>query len=111
MRLEKRCSQYLPSLVRENLQTLYWLKVTSLDRNQNFRMVPNLKELGIYIEGELLSGCVESLVHLRLLEKLKIEIGRVEQFYRPTAFPSKPFPSKLKKLTFHIHIFLGMRWA
>ncbi|XP_031103620.1 putative late blight resistance protein homolog R1B-14 [Ipomoea triloba] len=96
LRLEKRCSQYLPSLVRENLQTLYWLKVTSLDRNQNFRMVPNLKELGIYIEGELLSGCVESLVHLRLLEKLKIEIGRVEQFYLPTAFPSK-----LKKLTLH----------
>nr|GMD46044.1 putative late blight resistance protein homolog R1B-17 [Ipomoea batatas] len=59
-------------------------------------MVPNLKELGIYIEGELLSGCVESLVHLRLLEKLKIEIGRVEQFYLPTAFPSK-----LKKLTLH----------
>nr|GMD46042.1 putative late blight resistance protein homolog R1B-17 [Ipomoea batatas] len=58
-------------------------------------MVPNLKELGIYIEGELLPGCVESLVHLHLLEKLKFEIGRVEQFYLPTAFPSN-----LKKLTF-----------
>ncbi|XP_031102319.1 putative late blight resistance protein homolog R1A-3 [Ipomoea triloba] len=95
LRLQKKCSQYLPSMVQKNLQTLYWLKVSSLDQNPNFRMVPNLKELGIYIEGELLPGCVESLVHLHLLEKLKFEIGRVEQFYLPTAFPSN-----LKKLTF-----------
>ncbi|XP_019177629.1 PREDICTED: putative late blight resistance protein homolog R1A-3 [Ipomoea nil] len=95
LRLQKRCSQYLPSMVQKNLQTLYWLKVSSLDQNPNFRMVPNLKELGIYIEGELLPGYVESLVHLHLLEKLKFEIGRVEQFYLPTAFPSN-----LKKLTF-----------
>ncbi|XP_019177633.1 PREDICTED: putative late blight resistance protein homolog R1B-17 [Ipomoea nil] len=95
LRLEKRCSQYLPSVVRENLQTLYWLKVTSLERKPNFRMVPNLKELGIYIEGGLLPGCVDSLVHLHLLEKLKFEIGRVERFCLPTAFPSN-----LKKLTF-----------
>nr|GMD08106.1 putative late blight resistance protein homolog R1B-17 [Ipomoea batatas] len=63
-------------------------------------MAPNLKELRIYIEGELLPGCVESLVHLHLLEKLKFEIGRVEQFYLPNAFPSN-----LKKLTFH-HTYL-----
>nr|GME07733.1 putative late blight resistance protein homolog R1B-17 [Ipomoea batatas] len=100
LHLEKRCSQYLPSVVRENLQTLYWLKVTSLERKPDFRMAPNLKELGIYIEGELLPGYVESLVHLHLLEKLKFEIGRVEQFYLPNAFPSN-----LKKLTFH-HTYL-----
>ncbi|XP_019177643.1 PREDICTED: putative late blight resistance protein homolog R1B-14 [Ipomoea nil] len=94
LRLEKRCSQYLPSMVRENLHTLYWLKVTSSDQNPNFRVVPNLKELGIYVEGELLPGCLKSLVHLHLLEKLKFEIGRVERFYLPTAFPSN-----LKKLT------------
>nr|GMD41400.1 putative late blight resistance protein homolog R1B-17 [Ipomoea batatas] len=94
LRLEKRCSQYLPSMDRENLQTLYWLKVTSSNQNPNFIVVPNLKELGIYVEGELLPGCLERLVHLHLLEKLKFEIGRVEQFYLPTAFPSN-----LKKLT------------
>ncbi|XP_019177634.1 PREDICTED: putative late blight resistance protein homolog R1B-17 [Ipomoea nil] len=87
LRLEKRCSQYLPSMVRENLHTLYWLKVTSSDQNPNFRMVPNLKELGIYVEGELFPGCLKSLVHLHVLEKLKFEIGRVERFYLPTAFP------------------------
>ncbi|XP_031102873.1 putative late blight resistance protein homolog R1B-14 [Ipomoea triloba] len=94
LHLQKRCSQYLPSKDRKNLQTLYWLKVTSADRNPNFKMVPNLKELGIYVEGELLSGCLESLVHLPLLEKLKFRIGRVDRFCLPTGFPSK-----LKKLT------------
>ncbi|XP_019177628.1 PREDICTED: putative late blight resistance protein homolog R1B-14 isoform X2 [Ipomoea nil] len=94
LRLQKRCSQYLPSETRKNLQTLYWLKVTSSDRNPNFGMVPNLKELGIYIEGELVSGCLENLVDLDLLEKLKFRIGRVERFCLPTSFPSK-----LKKLT------------
>nr|GMD48943.1 putative late blight resistance protein homolog R1B-17 [Ipomoea batatas] len=94
LHLQNRCSQYLPSKERENLQTLYWLKVTSADRNPNFKMVPNLKELGIYVEGELLSGCLESLVQLHLLEKLKFRIGRVDRFCLPTSFPSK-----LKKLT------------
>nr|GMD41399.1 putative late blight resistance protein homolog R1B-17 [Ipomoea batatas]GMD46045.1 putative late blight resistance protein homolog R1B-17 [Ipomoea batatas] len=94
LHLQKRCSQYLPSMVQENLQTLYWLKVTSSDRSPNFTMVPNLKELGIYVEGELLSSCLESLVHLHLLEKLKFRIGRVDRFCLPTGFPSK-----LKKLT------------
>nr|GMD47725.1 putative late blight resistance protein homolog R1A-10 isoform X2 [Ipomoea batatas] len=57
-------------------------------------MFPQLKELGIYIEGELVHGCLESLVHLHLLEKLKVEIGRVERFYLPTSFPPN-----LKQLT------------
>nr|GMD44265.1 putative late blight resistance protein homolog R1B-17 [Ipomoea batatas] len=95
LRLEKRCSQYLPSMVRENLQTRYWLKVSSSNQNPNFRMVPNLKELGIYIEGKLVPSCLKRFVNLHQLEKLKFEIGRVERFYLPTAFPSN-----LKKLTF-----------
>nr|GME11370.1 putative late blight resistance protein homolog R1B-17 [Ipomoea batatas] len=57
-------------------------------------MFPQLKELGIYIEGELVHGCLESLVHLHLLEKLKVEIRRVEHFYLPTSFPLN-----LKQLT------------
>ncbi|XP_031102040.1 putative late blight resistance protein homolog R1A-3 [Ipomoea triloba] len=94
LHVDKRCSQYLPRLVKKNLQTLYWLKVASLDKKPNFRMVPNLKELGIYIEGQLAPSYLGSLVHLHLLEKLKFEVGRVERFYLPIGFPPN-----LKKLT------------
>nr|GMD44269.1 putative late blight resistance protein homolog R1C-3 isoform X2 [Ipomoea batatas] len=75
-------------------KTLYWLKVASSDENPNFRMVPNLMELGIYIEGQLAPSHLGSLVHLHLLEKLKFEVGRVERFCLPTGFPPN-----LKKLT------------
>nr|GLL29667.1 putative late blight resistance protein homolog R1C-3 isoform X1 [Ipomoea trifida] len=94
LHIDKRCSQYLPCLVKKNLQTLYWLKVASSDVNPNFRMVPNLMELGIYIEGQLAPSYLGSLVHLHLLEKLKFELGRVERFCLPTGFPPN-----LKKLT------------
>nr|GMD42645.1 putative late blight resistance protein homolog R1B-17 [Ipomoea batatas] len=95
LRVDKRCSQYLPCLVKENLQTLYWLKIASSDDEKpNFKMVPNLKELGIYIEGQLELSYLESLVYLHRLEKLKVEVGRVESFCLPTGFPPN-----LKKLT------------
>ncbi|XP_031104029.1 putative late blight resistance protein homolog R1C-3 [Ipomoea triloba] len=95
LHVDKRCSQYLPCLVKENLQTFYWLKIVSSDdEKQNFRMVPNLKELGIYIEGQLEPSYLESLVYLHRLEKLKVEVGRVERFCLPTGFPPN-----LKKLT------------
>nr|GLL38138.1 putative late blight resistance protein homolog R1C-3 isoform X2 [Ipomoea trifida] len=96
LHVDKRCSQYLPCLVQKNLQTLYWLKVASSNKKPNFRMVPNLKELGIYIEGQLAPRYLGSLVYLHLLEKLKLkfEVGRVERFYLPTGFPLN-----LKKLT------------
>lgn len=57
-------------------------------------MVPNVKELEIYVEGELVQDCFESLLHLHLLEKLKFEIGKVERFYLPISFPPN-----LKRLT------------
>ncbi|XP_019157680.1 PREDICTED: probable disease resistance protein At1g59620 [Ipomoea nil] len=94
LRVDKRCSQYLPCFVQENLQTLHWLKVASFDQKTNFRIVPNLKELGIYIEGQLAPSYLKTLVYLHQLEKLKFEIGRVERFYLPTGFPPN-----LKKLT------------
>nr|GMD44268.1 putative late blight resistance protein homolog R1C-3 isoform X1 [Ipomoea batatas] len=94
LHVDKRCSEYLPCLVKNNLQTLYWLKVASSDEKPNFRMVPNLRELGIFIEGQLAPSYLGSLVYLRLLEKLKFEVGRVERFYLPTGFPPN-----LKKLT------------
>nr|GLL37609.1 putative late blight resistance protein homolog R1C-3 isoform X1 [Ipomoea trifida] len=94
LHVDKRCSEYLPCLVKKNLQTLYWLKVASSDEKPNFRMVPNLRELGIFIEGQLAPSYLGSLVYLRLLEKLKFEVGRVERFYLPTGFPPN-----LKKLT------------
>nr|GMD48945.1 putative late blight resistance protein homolog R1B-17 [Ipomoea batatas] len=94
LHIDKRCSQYLPCLVKKNLQTLYWLKVASFDEKPNFGMVPNLMELGIYIEGQLAPSYLGSLVYLHLLEKLKFEVGRVERFYLPIGFPPN-----LKKLT------------
>nr|GMD21266.1 putative late blight resistance protein homolog R1B-17 [Ipomoea batatas] len=50
LHLERKSSQCLSSLVRGNLLTLYWLRVGSLYERPNFRVVPNLKELGIYVE-------------------------------------------------------------
>nr|GLL38139.1 putative late blight resistance protein homolog R1B-12 [Ipomoea trifida] len=94
LHVDKRCSQYLPCLVKNDLQSLYWLKVASSDQKPNFGIVPNLMELGIYIEGQLAPSHLESLVHLHLLEKLKFEVGRVERFCLPTGFPPN-----LKKLT------------
>nr|GMD48698.1 putative late blight resistance protein homolog R1B-17 [Ipomoea batatas] len=94
LHVDKRCSQYLPCLVKKDLQTLYWLKVASFHKKPNFRFVPNLKELGIYIEGQLAPSYLGSLVYLHLLEKLKFEVGRVECFYLPIGFPPN-----LKKLT------------
>ncbi|XP_031102036.1 putative late blight resistance protein homolog R1C-3 [Ipomoea triloba] len=72
LHVDKRCSQYLPCLVKKDLQTLYWLKVANSDEKPNFRMVPNLMELGIYIEGQLAPSHLGSLVYLHLLEKLKL---------------------------------------
>nr|GMD41407.1 putative late blight resistance protein homolog R1B-17 [Ipomoea batatas] len=94
LHVDKRCSQYLPCFVKKDLQTLYWLKVASFDEKPNFGMVPNLRELGIFIEGQLAPSYLGSLVYLHLLEKLKFEVGRVERFYLPTGFPPN-----LKKLT------------
>ncbi|XP_019157639.1 PREDICTED: putative late blight resistance protein homolog R1A-10 [Ipomoea nil] len=94
LHVDKRCSQYLPCLVKKDLQTLYWLKVASSDDKPNFGMVPNLRELGIFIEGQLAPSYLGSLVYLHLLEKLKFEVGRVERFNLPTGFPPN-----LKKLT------------
>nr|GMD08508.1 putative late blight resistance protein homolog R1A-10 isoform X1 [Ipomoea batatas] len=86
---DKGSSSYLPNLVQENLQTLSWFKVTGKDsRTTNFTKVPNLKELGIYIEGEVLPNALDSLAQLHQLEKLKVKMGRVERFNLPNCFPS-----------------------
>ncbi|XP_019177597.1 PREDICTED: putative late blight resistance protein homolog R1B-14 [Ipomoea nil] len=68
LHVDKRCSQYLPRLVKKNLQAVYWLKVASSDKKPNFKMVPNLRELGIFIEGKLVPSYLGSLVYLHLLE-------------------------------------------
>ncbi|XP_031103827.1 putative late blight resistance protein homolog R1B-17 isoform X2 [Ipomoea triloba] len=95
VRYGKGCSSYLPNMVQENLQTLSWFKVTDEDsRTTNFLKVPNLKELGIYIEGEVLPNALDSLAQLCQLEKLKVKMGRVERFNLPNSFPSN-----LKQLT------------
>ncbi|XP_019175617.1 PREDICTED: putative late blight resistance protein homolog R1A-3 [Ipomoea nil] len=95
VRFDKGSSSYLPNLVQKNLQTLSWFKVTGWDsRTTNFTRVPNLKELGIYIEGEVLPNALDNLAQLHQLEKLKVKTGRVERFNLPNCFPSN-----LKQLT------------
>nr|GLL38168.1 putative late blight resistance protein homolog R1A-3 [Ipomoea trifida] len=72
-----------------------WFKVTGRDsRTTNFTKAPNLKELGIYIEGEVLPNALDNLAQLHQLEKLKVKMGRVERFNLPNCFPSN-----LKQLT------------
>nr|GMD48974.1 putative late blight resistance protein homolog R1B-14 [Ipomoea batatas] len=93
--LDKRATVYLPNVIQESIQTLFWLKVNGrVPRTTDFAMVPNLKELGVYIDNDLQPGAFDSLVDLRLLERLKIERRNVEGFYLPTALPQN-----LKKLT------------
>nr|GMC82533.1 putative late blight resistance protein homolog R1A-3 [Ipomoea batatas]GMC94405.1 putative late blight resistance protein homolog R1A-3 [Ipomoea batatas] len=95
VRFDKGSSSYLPNLVQENLQTLSWFKVTGWDsRTTNFTKVPNLKELGMYIEGEVLPNALDSLTQLHQLEKLKVKMGRAECFNLPNSFPPN-----LKQLT------------
>ncbi|XP_019157667.1 PREDICTED: putative late blight resistance protein homolog R1B-14 [Ipomoea nil] len=87
--LDKGSSLYLPNSIKGNLQTLFWLKVacwgttTTLD----FTMVPNLKELGIYMEGEMSASTLHNLTQLYQLQILKFEMGRVKHFYIPPFFP------------------------
>nr|GMD44288.1 putative late blight resistance protein homolog R1B-14 [Ipomoea batatas] len=94
--LDKRSSLYLPNSIKGNLQTLFWLKVdcwetaTSLD----FTMVPNLKELGIYLEGEMSANTLHNLTQLYQLQILKFEVGRVKRFCI-----SRFFPRNIKKLS------------
>ncbi|XP_019175623.1 PREDICTED: putative late blight resistance protein homolog R1B-23 [Ipomoea nil] len=93
--LDKRATAYLPNVIQESIQTLFWLKVNGrVPRTTDFAMVPNLKELGVYIDNDLPPGAFDSLVQLRLLERLKFERRNVKGFYLPT-----DLPQNLKKLT------------
>nr|GMD41384.1 putative late blight resistance protein homolog R1B-14 [Ipomoea batatas] len=93
--LDKGSSLYLPKSIQGNLQTLFWLKVACWDAKTapDFTRVPNLKELGIYVEGEM-PDALDSLTQLYQLESLKFELGRVERFCLPISFPPN-----IKKLT------------
>nr|GMD47686.1 putative late blight resistance protein homolog R1B-14 [Ipomoea batatas] len=93
--VDKRSSLYLPGLVKKNLQTLIWLNVIGKNpKTTDFKQVPELKELWVYIDNELPPDAFKSLVDLKLLEKLKIEMASVKSFKFPTALPEN-----LKRLT------------
>nr|GMD41062.1 putative late blight resistance protein homolog R1B-14 [Ipomoea batatas] len=95
VRVDKRSSLYLPGLAKNNLQTLIWLNVIGKDpKTTDFKQVPKLKELWVFIDNELPPDAFKSLVDLKLLEKLKIEGESVNSFNFPTALPEN-----LKKLT------------
>nr|GLL29664.1 disease resistance protein RPH8A-like isoform X4 [Ipomoea trifida] len=76
----------MKSILFSALVKMYTIQnaVATSDEKLNFGMVPNLMELGIYIEGQLAPSHLGSLVHLHLLEKLKFEVGRVDDFSLPT---------------------------
>nr|GMD41055.1 putative late blight resistance protein homolog R1B-14 [Ipomoea batatas] len=87
--LDKGSSLYLPNSIKGNLQTLFWLKVDCWETTAalDFTMVPNLKELGIYLEGEMSANTFYNLTQLHQLQILKFEMGRVRRFYLPLCFP------------------------
>ncbi|XP_019173960.1 PREDICTED: putative late blight resistance protein homolog R1A-10 isoform X1 [Ipomoea nil] len=85
---------YLPKMVQENLQTLYWLS-TSQCTIQVFMRIPNVKDLGIiFARCQVSSQGLNDLWCLNHLEKL-----RVRGSYHPLHLPPL-FPQNLKELTF-----------
>ncbi|XP_019173835.1 PREDICTED: putative late blight resistance protein homolog R1B-12 [Ipomoea nil] len=85
---------YLPKMVQENLQTLYWLS-TSQCTVQVFMRIPNVKDFGIiFARCQVSSQGLNDLWCLNHLEKL-----RVRGSYHPLHLPPL-FPQNLKELTF-----------
>ncbi|XP_015159232.1 putative late blight resistance protein homolog R1B-16 [Solanum tuberosum] len=109
----KKFSLFIPptSLIaeRENhLQTLTGLMPSSCNE-EVFLRIPNLKKLGILIvdDSDTIQKCycLDNLVHLTQLEKLKVEVRESWLIFRPTikGWVDIPhcdnFPPNLKKLT------------
>ncbi|XP_031107280.1 putative late blight resistance protein homolog R1A-10 [Ipomoea triloba] len=106
---------HLPKLVQRNLQTLYWLSLPHrLHTEPDFKGIPNVKELGIYLMGykysyfkmsylsketwDLLPPIsLEGLLNLHQLENLKFE--RNQSSPKCDSKLLKAFPPNLKKLT------------
>ncbi|XP_019155103.1 PREDICTED: putative late blight resistance protein homolog R1B-14 [Ipomoea nil] len=70
-----------PSIVKENLQSLYWLSIFHCTE-EVISKIPNIKTLGIFCEGRLIpdngvswngATSLENLCHLNRLEALTIE--------------------------------------
>ncbi|XP_031109026.1 putative late blight resistance protein homolog R1B-12 isoform X2 [Ipomoea triloba] len=102
--------RHLPKLVQGNLQTLSWLSLPQRFQTEpDFKAIPNVKELGIYLMGyeesylseetwDLLPPIsMEGLLNLHQLENLKFETYRF--FPKCDIKLLKAFPPNLKKLT------------
>nr|GMD81339.1 putative late blight resistance protein homolog R1A-4 [Ipomoea batatas] len=94
-----------PSIVKENLQSLYWLSIFHCTE-QVISKIPNIKTLGIFCEGRLIPdnavscnsvSSKQNLCHLNQLEALTIEA----EYAIPNSI-SLPginaFPCNLRKL-------------
>nr|GLL20440.1 putative late blight resistance protein homolog R1B-17 [Ipomoea trifida] len=110
--LFSKSSLYLPRQ-ETNLQTISGLYYRPEPRrsSQNFRNIPFVKKLGIYIDITPVSdpkllpedasqqhSSLNDLVHLQRLENLKIDVPQVIHFQDVFRLPTS-FPSNLKKLT------------
>nr|GMC71536.1 putative late blight resistance protein homolog R1B-17 [Ipomoea batatas] len=87
----------LPKVIREDLQTLYWLCMSECTM-EVFSRIPNVKELGI-IASSASQGLDNLCCSLKDLEKLKV-IGSYHHLHLPPHIEAKNFPQKLQKLTF-----------
>ncbi|XP_031107867.1 putative late blight resistance protein homolog R1B-17 [Ipomoea triloba] len=93
----------LPTLVQGNLQALSWLNLPD-HQGLDLEKIPNVKELGIYIECDLVSelqpGSLNGLANLHKLENLKIAASykkiNNDYFRLLTALPEN-----LKKLSLY----------
>nr|GME07028.1 putative late blight resistance protein homolog R1B-17 [Ipomoea batatas] len=87
----------LPKVIREDLQTLYWLCMSECTM-EVFSRIPNVKELGI-IASSASQGLDNLCCSLKDLEKLKV-IGSYHRLHLPPHIEAKNVPQKLQKLTF-----------
>ncbi|XP_031097313.1 putative late blight resistance protein homolog R1A-4 isoform X2 [Ipomoea triloba] len=98
-----------PGIVKENLQSLYWLSIFHCTE-EVISKIPNIKTLGIFCEGRLISdnavscngaSSLENLCHLNQLEALTIEaeyaIPKCISLPRINAFPGNLRELKLSK--------------
>nr|GME10599.1 putative late blight resistance protein homolog R1A-10 isoform X1 [Ipomoea batatas] len=85
---------YTPEVAQVNPQTLYWLQCVQCTKQVLLR-IPNVKELGIIAQGCISHRCLDDLICLKKLEKLKVQGS-----YCPLQLQSCTFPENLKEITF-----------
>ncbi|XP_019191683.1 PREDICTED: putative late blight resistance protein homolog R1B-12 [Ipomoea nil] len=98
------CFLNLPTLVQGNLQALFWLHLSH--QGLDFEKIPNVKELGFYIDYNYVSELLrpislDGLANLHKLENMKIKASckRIENDY--FRLQRIALPENLKKLSLY----------